>query len=423
MSAYYNENDPKAVAWLRELIKAGHIAPGDVDERSIKEVQPEDVRSYTQCHWFAGIGVWSYALRLAGWEDSRPAWSGSCPCQSFSAAGKQEGFSDPRHLWPEWFRLIRECRPVSILSEQVGAAIRHGWLDLVQDNLESIKYTVGSAVMGASSAGAPHIRERVYFVADSENSVRRTKQQEYEDAHRWNGSGRRGNVGELAHTSGERIRAGGPGSPEQAPTRVQGEDRERQRLWSDSGKRESSSRMANPNGRDSCTEREQRSGEYGQQQEDCGLSVMADSLPTGRTEGRTGTGDGSIAGCSEFGNLGDAGSQRLPEQRSKRGILPEEDQSQTGETSVRASSPTNGFWRDAEWIACTDGKSRPVKRGSFPLVAGSSGRMGRSSDPSAPLNAEATSETRIMRLRGYGNSIVAPLAQAFIEAYLEIERA
>ena len=167
MGAYYNEIDPKAAAWLRELIRVGAIADGDVDERSIVDVQPEDVRGYTQCHFFAGIGGWSYALRLAGWPDERPIWTGSCPCQSFSAAGKQQGTADPRHLWPQWFRLIRECRPPVAIGEQVEGAIRHGWLDLVQRDLEGENYAVGATVLGAHSVGAPHIRQRLWFVAES----------------------------------------------------------------------------------------------------------------------------------------------------------------------------------------------------------------------------------------------------------------
>ncbi|MFX5084551.1 hypothetical protein ABTC40_18100, partial [Acinetobacter baumannii] len=77
--AYYNEFDPFAAEWLRVLIMFGHIAPGDVDERSITEVSPDDLRGYTQHHFFAGIGVWSLALRGAGWSDDRPVWTGSCP--------------------------------------------------------------------------------------------------------------------------------------------------------------------------------------------------------------------------------------------------------------------------------------------------------------------------------------------------------
>jgi DNA (cytosine-5)-methyltransferase 1 len=166
---YYNEIDPYAAQWLRNLISAGHIAKGDVDERSIKDVKPDDLRGYTQCHFFAGIGVWSYALRLAGWPDDRPVWTGSCPCQPFSAAGKQQGVKDERHLWPVWFNLIRECRPDVVFGEQVEAAVRHGWLDLVQADLEGIDYACGAVGLPAGGVGAPHIRQRLWFVADAES--------------------------------------------------------------------------------------------------------------------------------------------------------------------------------------------------------------------------------------------------------------
>lgn len=167
MTAYYNEFDRHAAAWLRELIKEGHIAPGDVDERPIQEVMPDDLAQYTQVHLFAGIGGWSYALRLAGWPDDRPVWTGSCPCQPFSAAGKQRGGSDTRHLWPEMFRLIRECSPPVVFGEQVASAIGHGWLDRVFADLEGEGYACGSAVLGAHSVGAPHIRQRLWWVADA----------------------------------------------------------------------------------------------------------------------------------------------------------------------------------------------------------------------------------------------------------------
>ena len=126
VKVYYNEIDEFAAAWLRELMKAGQIPDGEVDTRSIADVQPDDLRGFQQCHFFAGIGGWAYALKLAGWPEDRAVWTGSCPCQPFSSAGAQAGGDDPRHLWPTWFRLIRECRPNVVFGEQVESAIGHG---------------------------------------------------------------------------------------------------------------------------------------------------------------------------------------------------------------------------------------------------------------------------------------------------------
>ena len=165
--AYYNEFEPKAAAALRALIEDGFIAPGDVDERPIQEVQASDLRGYTQCHFFAGIGLWSVALRAALWPDERPVWTGSCPCQPYSAAGKRQGATDDRDLWPVWFRLIAECRPPVIFGEQVASAIAHGWLDRLANDLENEGYAIGSAVLPACSAGAFHKRERLWFVANA----------------------------------------------------------------------------------------------------------------------------------------------------------------------------------------------------------------------------------------------------------------
>jgi DNA (cytosine-5)-methyltransferase 1 len=167
VSAYYNENDPKTAAWLRELIRQGLIADGEVDTRSIVDVQPADLTGFAQCHFFAGIGGWSYALRLAGWPDDRECWTGSCPCQPFSSAGTQAGGADARDLWPAWFRLIRERRPVVVFGEQVESAIAHGWLDRLCDDLEGEGYAVGPGGVPAAGVGAFHIRHRLWFVADA----------------------------------------------------------------------------------------------------------------------------------------------------------------------------------------------------------------------------------------------------------------
>ncbi|HGW6100077.1 TPA: DNA cytosine methyltransferase [Citrobacter freundii] len=166
-AAYYNEIDQFAAQWLRNLIAGGHIAPGEVDERSIEDVTPDDLRGFTQCHFFAGIGVWSHSLRLAGWPDDKPVWTGSCPCQPFSAAGKGNGFDDERHLWPAFFHLISECRPQHIFGEQVASGNANTWFDLVQADLEGMGYAFGLVPFAAAGVGAPHIRERACWVAHS----------------------------------------------------------------------------------------------------------------------------------------------------------------------------------------------------------------------------------------------------------------
>jgi DNA (cytosine-5)-methyltransferase 1 len=168
MTDYYNEIDPYVAQWLRNLIQAGHIPPGDVDERSIVDVRGADLEGYRRCHFFAGIGGWPYALRLAGWPDNRPVWTGSCPCQPFSGAGKRSRQSDERHLWPHWHRLIRECRPGTIFGEQVDDAIAYGWLDDALCDLEAEAYACAAAVLPACSVTAPHERQRIFFVAHAD---------------------------------------------------------------------------------------------------------------------------------------------------------------------------------------------------------------------------------------------------------------
>lgn len=205
MSVYYNEHDPFAAEWLRNLIAAGELPAGDVDERDIQDVRAADLIGYVQCHFFAGIGGWPLALRLAGWPDDRPVWTGSCPCQPFSAAGRGLGEADQRHLWPEFRRLIQARRPSVVFGEQVASAdvvgaeleasfvnaVREGrfavanriahklarsktlhfnsrWVDGVRADLEAEDYAFGFEVLGAHSAGAPHIRQRLFWVAESD---------------------------------------------------------------------------------------------------------------------------------------------------------------------------------------------------------------------------------------------------------------
>lgn len=165
---YYNEVNPFAAQWLRNLINAGHLPAGDVDDRSIVAVQPSDLAGYSQCHFFAGIGGWSLAARLAGWPDDRELWTGSPPCQPFSAAGKRAGMDDERHLWPHFFRLISARRPAVLMGEQVAAAVGMHWLDGVCADLEGIGYACRAAVVPACAVNAKHRRDRLWLVAHAE---------------------------------------------------------------------------------------------------------------------------------------------------------------------------------------------------------------------------------------------------------------
>ena len=163
MKAYYNENDPFAANWLRNLIEAGLIAAGDVDERSITDVKPSDLDGYTQHHFFAGIGGWSYALRLAGWPDDRPVVTGSCPCQPFSSAGKGRGVDDERHLWPAFRWLLAQRPDSTVFGEQVASRAGRTWLAGVRRDMEAMGNVFGSASLSAGGYGFLHIRERLFW--------------------------------------------------------------------------------------------------------------------------------------------------------------------------------------------------------------------------------------------------------------------
>ena len=205
--AYYNENDRYAAQWLRNLMAEGYITQGVVDERSITEVWvPGIVADTTRCHFFAGIAGWDYALQLAGWPANRPVWTGSCPCQPFSQAGKRRGVEDERHLWPVWFQLIAKCRPPTIFGEQVASKAGRLWLDGVRADLETLGYAVGAADLCAASAGAPHIRQRLWWVANAKCDGRRTDEsgREAEGRTASGRTGEDGRVGDAMQPTGER---------------------------------------------------------------------------------------------------------------------------------------------------------------------------------------------------------------------------
>jgi len=208
--AIYNEIDDYAVHWLRALISEGHVAPGRVERTGIEHLRPEHVANAKQAHFFAGIGVWSHALRLAGWPDDRPVWTGSCPCQPFSAAGARTGEEDARHLWPAWFALIRECRPSVIFGEQVASKSGRYWLDAVSADLETLGYAVGSADLCAASVGAPHIRQRLFWVAVANRDGRQefSATRIHVDGQRRDNASRRGSAVGLGDSDGPRSQIG-----------------------------------------------------------------------------------------------------------------------------------------------------------------------------------------------------------------------
>lgn len=221
--SYYNEIDPFAAEWLRNLISAGAIAKGLVDERSIEDVTPNDLQGFTQCHFFAGVGVWSHSLRLAGWPDNRAIWTGSCPCQPFSTAGRGAGFTDQRHLWPAFYWLISQCQPQHVFGEQVAASDANTWFDLVQADLEGLGYAFGLVPFTSAGVGAPHIRDRAYWVAHSRPSRLQGREQSggscapqgWQSAERYSGAGRL--AGRMADASGQQCEKCNSGSRKNPP--------------------------------------------------------------------------------------------------------------------------------------------------------------------------------------------------------------
>ncbi|HDX8690046.1 TPA: DNA cytosine methyltransferase [Klebsiella michiganensis] len=354
-TAYYNEIDPFAAQWLRNLIAAGHIAPGEVDERSIEDVTPDDLRGFTQCHFFAGIGVWSHSFRLAGWPDDRPVWTGSCPCQPFSAAGKGDGFADERHLWPHFFHLISERRPQHVFGEQVASGNANTWFDLVQADLEGMGYAFGLVPFTSASIGAPHIRERAYWVANA--------------------------TGQLHHQCND-------GANERGRER----DPEQNRMGGGIGGLGNSNvaRLEGLSGNDGAAGREGTTG-----------PVAAPGVHDGMAN--TDNEQHSIA-------ISRCGHEHVSTEREQ------DPAASAGLRGDYRPLEVNGFWRDADWLFCRDGKWRPVEPGTFPLVDGAAARMGRVE----PGVARVASSNRVGRLKGYGNAINAHAAAAFIRAYMGV---
>ena len=101
---------------------------------------------------------------------------GGFPCQPHSVAGKRRGIEDDRWLWPEMLRIIRELRPTWVLVENVPG-IRTTAADIVLADLEAAGYTCWPLVVGAWAVGAPHRRDRVWFLAHPDGDALRDEQQ------------------------------------------------------------------------------------------------------------------------------------------------------------------------------------------------------------------------------------------------------
>lgn len=422
MTAYYNENDDYAAAWLENLIAAGHIAPGIVDRRPIQDVEAFELMEFTQCHFFAGIGVWSHALRRAGWSDDRPIWTGSCPCQPFSAAGKQKGFEDERHLWPVWNRLIEQCKPSIVVGEQVDKAL--DWIDLVSSDLEAQSYAFGAAIISAAGFEGAHIRHRNYFVGlgQSENSGRQSIPNVAGSFAEGMGAPERQSVQpsiagsdiRLANNnnSGLEGRTGMSECTNQLPvgqtslvdglgdSGVQPSER---RARSISGTETGSTSVRHPDGR------------HDHGHSDAGeIDGLADATISGSfssaqsgiysREKITGSWDGKLERYSPDSGLADTEC----EQWERRWTGTESDKSGSVERTERlcdvdevrtTHAPMLGR-QAVDWLYGRDGKWRPVESGTFPLAHAAPARVGR--------------------LRAYGNALDAETATQFCEVVHEI---
>ena len=392
-TAFYNDNDAYAAQWTRNLIAAGEIAAGVVDERSIRDLKPADVASYRQCHFFSGIGVWSRALRDAGWPEDVNIWSGSCPCQNFSSAGKREGFAGDLHLWPEWFRLIAACRPAVVIGEQVSSKAGRAWVDLVLDDLEGAGYACRAFDTPACSVGSPHRRQRLYFVAYAGERGREV-------------------VGaSWLHDRGQRR--------DDAPRCCEAHGRVSRAVSDAAGARPRMPQDAGADRRDALT---------GTEALEWGPAGHLELERGGRDAGEISRAQGTSEG--EWQQARDLTDEPVPPGADDRRVV-EREEVVRGAARAAGNEPgfkpgdriridgdpswggaVRGYWaQGVEWIYCRpepgheDGRWRPAKSGTQPLVDGIAPGVGR---------------TRAKRLRGFGNAIVLPLAAAFVESVIEV---
>lgn len=433
---FYNEIEPFAVEWLGNLIAFELIPAGEVCSQSIKELDPNEIRRFNQAHFFAGVAGWSEALRLAGW--SGPCWTGSCPCQPFSAAGKRKGKKDDRHLWPAFYKLIAECRPPTIFGEQVASADGREWLAGVRADLEAVGYEVGAADLCAAGTGSPHIRQRLYWVANTASP--RFGRRKNTRAGCGDASG-----GARSQQSQRSLDAGG-----MADNSLDGcHQRSEIAKGGDSGIRAEGNRGRLADSSDACGMADSdnvRSSEHVDQPgqrtapptNNATNSNCTDGLDDTERDGRrTGRNDNRGDDGQQFGStsrtnwLGDADDSRSQRQRSG-GDGP--DERTAGQAGVAGAA---GFWSRFSIANCTDGKARRFEPESFPLANGIPSKnvdprlgflrtrlqqLGHDPKTAARILREAK-RNRVGRLRGFGNAIVPELAAEFVRAFMETNNA
>lgn len=393
--AYYGDNDRDVCAWLRNLIAAGLIPDGDVDERSIADVQPSDLRGYRQVHMFCGIAGWPLALQLAGWGADRAVWTGSCPCQPLSSAGKHRGERDERHLWPEFHRLIAECRPPVVFGEQVASADGREWLAGVRVDLEALGFAVGAADLCAAGVGAPHIRQRLYWVAarlaDAGSPQRRPV------LCGGNGIPDRADTGRAEAASGT-----GTDSPRDGHglEHATGDGRDARRA-APGGRGAASGRGDGADGLDDSTGARAGRGHAAL----AGGDGPDDGLPGTAGQGSGRLGHPAVSGLEgRGGGPGACAGQRLPAE--------------------------TGAWDDSRIVWCDErafGRGFVPRRvGTQPRLSALAARLPAGLGPGVPrmerLGLLAAKANRRMRLRGYGNAICPQVAAVFIRAYMESQR-
>ena len=412
---YYNDADPFVAAWLRELIARELIPAGEVDERSIVDVRSDEIVGFRQWHFFAGIAGWSLALDLAGWPRDRQILTGSCPCQPFSVAGKGEGFRDERDLWPELYRIIRELQPQLAAGEQVAGRAGLEWLDRVHDDLEACGYAVGAAVLPAGAVGAPHRRERLFWVADANGGNASAQREQRGREQRFQPEGRR-DCAAMADANSERTHARG------------GDDQTARHGHSADAAGCADDGMADAEslGRGRRQDDENRGrGQFASADSDARGVAQGDAFGSGLERQRGHVDDGREPGRDREGaaeSTAATGAGVEHAEGDRRGKGRSEHELWNGRSTVASAIG----WDDAAWFTGADGKTRRVPRSLEPRVRGLVARLSAGMDPgwfgsgaeTVPLLAQGVTN-RIGLLRGYGNAIVPAVAAEFIKAAME----